>query len=188
MRGPDLPPDAERFLAEVRRGLGTLDTPARDDVIAELRSHLLGRVTQGRDPLDGFEDAAELAAGFVAEHALHSALAAGTPWGYARAILGSARDSLLLLCALVPLVLTQIVAFFVVLTAALKLFAPAEFGLWVGPRSFYVGRASADAIEVLGLWGFPILLAVGVVLFWGSSRALRALARSRLTALRHHRT
>jgi len=187
MHVSDLPPDAERFLTDVRRGLSALEASARDDVIEELRSHLLERVGQGRPPLDGFEDASSLAASFVAEHALHGALAAATPWGYARAIAGSTRDSLLLLGALVPLVLAQIVAFLFVLTAGLKVITPGAFGLWTGPGIFYVGRASPGASEVLGPWGFPVLLALGVLLFWGSSRALRHLARSRLTALRQHR-
>jgi uncharacterized membrane protein len=180
--------EAERFLKEVRRGLGPLQTDERDDVIEELRSHLIERAAQGQvDVLAGFEDPSTLAASFVEERALRGALSAGTPWAHARAILGSTGDSLLLLCALVPLVLGQLVAALVVLTATLKLFAPSEFGVWVGPGAFYVGRATPLAHEVLGLWGFPVLLAVGVLLFWMSSRGLRALARSRLTATRAHR-
>jgi hypothetical protein len=135
----------------------------------------------------GFEDPSTLAASFVEERGLRGALSAGTPWAHAHAILGSTRDSLLLLFALVPLVLGQIVALLVVLTATLKLFSPSEFGLWVGPATFYVGRATPTAHEVLGLWGFPVLLTVGVLLFWTSSRGLRALARSRLAATRTRR-
>lgn len=184
-RQPQLPADAERYLRDVRRGLGALDAHERDDVIAELRSHLLERAAQGKTALiEGFEEPSQLAASFVAEHALSSALAEGTPWSSARAILGSARDSVVLLGVLAALVLVQIVAFFVVLTATLKPFAPNEFGLWVGPHTFYVGRSSPGATEVLGFWGIPLLLLVGVTLFWSSNRALRALARSRLAATR----
>lgn len=180
-----LPPEAERFLKEVRRGLGSLDAQERDDVIEELRSHLCDRVAQGKaDPLQGFEDPAQLAASFVSERALRGALSQGTPWVVARAILVSARDSLTLLFALVPLVLVQVVAFFLVLTAVLKPFSPAEFGLWVGNGNFYVGRSTPSAHEVLGLWGIPILLLAGVLLFWASSRGLRALAISRLASHR----
>ncbi len=182
---PPLPPEAERFLKEVRRGLGSLDADERDDVIEELRSHLCDRMAQGKsDLLDGFEDPATLAASFVSERALRGALSEGTPWVVARAILMSARDSLALLLTLVPLVLLQIIAFFVVLTAVLKPFSPSEFGLWVGNGNFYVGRSSPSAHEVLGFWGVPILLFTGVLLFWASNRGLRALARSRLASHR----
>ena len=188
MTTPELPADAERFLKEVRRGLGALDQAQRDDVVDELRSHLRERVQQGKQNLlEGFEDPSLLAATFVSEHALSSALAVGTPWAHARAIAGSTRDSLLLLSALVSLVLVQIVAFFVVLTAGLKLFAPGDYGLWVGPDSVFVGRSTDNTTEVLGAWGSPVLLVVGVLLFWSSARGLRALARSRLAATKLRR-
>lgn len=177
-----LPPEAEKFLKEVRRAM---DSEERDDVIDELRSHLCDRVAQGRsDPLEGFEDPAELAAGFVSERALRGALSQGTPWSMARAILVSAKNSLTLLFALGALVLVQVVAFCFVLTAVLKPFSPSELGLWVGNGNFYVGRSTPAAHEVLGLWGIPILLFVGVLLFWASTRGLRALARSRLASHR----
>ena len=101
--------------------------------------------------LEGFEDPSLLAATFVSEHALSSAIAVGTPWAHARAIAGSTRDSLLLLSALVSLVLVQIVAFFVVLTAGLKLFAPGDYGLWVGPDAGDRFRGGADACRILQL-------------------------------------
>ena len=183
-----LPETAEHYLRDVRRGLGTLDARERDDVIAELRSHLLERKGQGKnDLLEGFEDAASLARDFVSERALEGALSRGTPWAFVRAILVSAGESLVTLAALVPLVLLQIVAFFSLLTAALKPFSPGDFGLWVGEGQLYVGRRSPTVHEVLGWWGMPVLVVFGVVLFWASSRGLRALARSRLAAhrLRH---
>ena len=185
---PVLPAETERFLAEVRRGLGSIDAAERDDVIAELRSHFAERMAQGKaNLLEGFEDPATLAASFVSERALRGALSQGTPWAFSRAILISARDSLALLFALVPLVLAQLVAFFFVLTAALKPFAPGDFGLWVGNGNFYVGHGSPSVHEVLGWWGVPVLLAAGVILFWLSNRGLRALARWRLASHRSTR-
>lgn len=180
-----LPGDAERFLKEVRRGLGALDAAERDDVVEELRSHMLERLAQGKpDVLDGFEEPATLAASFVSERALRGALASGTPWSVSRALLISARDSIAVLFALVALVLVQLVAFFLILTAALKPFAPKDFGLWTGNGNFYVGRGTPSATEVLGWWGIPVLLSVGVLLIWLSNRGLRALARWRLSTRR----
>ncbi len=180
-----LPEHAEQFLKELRRGLGAMAPDEREDVVQELRSHLLERQAQGRtDLLAGFESAQDLAASFVAENALRGALAVGTPWAFGRALLVAARDSLLALFLLFPLLLTQIVAFFCVLTAVLKAFSPADFGLWMGNGSFYVGRRSELAHEVLGNWGVPVLLLAGLLLFWGSNRALRALASWRLRSYR----
>jgi Protein of unknown function (DUF1700) len=183
-----LPADVERFLKEVRRGLGSMDAAERDDVIEELRSHFIERQTQGKaNLLDGFEDPQTMAASFVGERALRGALSQGTPWAFLRALVISARNSLLAFFVLIPLVLAQVIAFFCVLTAALKPFAPAEFGLWVGHGNFYVGRGTPSGHEVLGWWGVPILLVIGVVLFWVSNRALRAVARRRLQSHRSER-
>lgn len=177
----ELPADAERFLDEVRRGLGPLDEDERTDVIAELRSHFVERKAQGKaDLLAGFEDPATLAASFVSERALRGALSQGTPWAFVRALITSAGSSLALLFGLAPLLLAQVVALFCILTAALKPFSPSDFGLWVGNGNFYVGRRTPEAHEILGWWGIPVLVVAGVLLFWGSSRLLRSLVRSRL--------
>jgi hypothetical protein len=100
----------------------------------------------------------------------------------------AARDSLLALLVAFPLLLAQLVAFFCVLTAALKAFSPSEFGLWIGNGSFYVGRRSELAHEVLGSWGIPVLLLAGLLIFWGSTRALRALVTWRLGSYRSLRS
>jgi len=178
-----LPPAAEEFLKKVRKGLGTLGQAERDEIISELRSHLLDRQAQGKeDLLAGFEAPDVLASDFVAEYALRGALAQGTSWALGRALLIAARDSLLALFLLLPLVLVQITALCLLVVAALKPFMPQEVGLWVGPDNFYVGVNNDNPAvhEVLGWWGIPILAAGSVLLFWISTRAMRALVRWRL--------
>lgn len=180
-----LPTEADAFLEGLRRGLVAMPKEERDDVVEEIRSHLLERQAQGKENLlEGFDSAEALAADFVAERSLRGALSLGTPWAFARALAISARDSFATLLLLVGLVLGQVVAFFCLLTAVMKLFSPADFGLWAGNGSFYIGRRTESVQELLGLWGFPLLLALGVLLFWGSNRGLRALARWRLRSYR----
>jgi hypothetical protein len=103
-----------------------------------------------------------------------------------RALLMAARDSLLGLGVLLPLVLLQLGAVLIVAVGLLKPFVPFELGLWVGGGNFYVGPGSRDpqVREVLGWWGVPVLAASGVLLFWITSRAMRALVRWRLRVAR----
>lgn len=180
-----LPPPAEEFLQRVRRGLGSLDPSERDDLVDELRAHLLDRQVQGStDLLVGFGPPEELAASYLTEQSLRGALARGTSWALGRALWVAARDSTLLLFGLLPLVVIQLAAFSSVVTALLKPFVPFEMGLWVGAGNFYVGARNGNPAihEVLGWWGVPVLAISGLILFWASNRAMRALVRWRLHA------
>lgn len=175
-----LPAPAEDFLKRVRQGLATLSQSERDEIIIELRVHLLDRQANGSaDVLAGFEPPEALASNFVTEYALRGALAQGTSLAMGRALLIAARDSVLGLVVLLPLVLVQLCAFFVLVTALLKPFMPSEMGLWVGGESFYVGINNGNPAirEVLGWWGVPVLAVSGVILFWISNGAMRALVR-----------
>ncbi len=176
------------FLRKVRQGLASLPTAEQEEIVAELRSHLLERQSQGNaDPLAGFETPERLAADFVSEYSLRGALAQGTSWALGKALFVAARDSVLGLLVLIPLVLLQISALLVLLTAALKPFMPGKMGLWVGNGNFYVGvdRQLAGVHEVLGWWGIPVFSVAGVLLFWVSNRAMLALVRWRLRSARH---
>ena len=183
-----LPEYAEKFLRQLRQGLGSLGAQEREEIIAELRAHLLDRQAQGKtDLLSGFETAEDLAATFVSENALRGALAQGTSWALARALLISARDSIATFLLFLPLVLLQLCAFGFVFFAALKPFMPKQIGLWVGDGNFYVGGNSGNnpaVHEVLGWWGVPVLAISGIFLFSVSNRAMRALAKRRLRPAR----
>ncbi len=182
-----LPTPAEEFLLRVHRGLGALGPAERDDIVAELRAHLLDRQAEGNaDLLTGFGAPESLAASYLTEHSLRGALARGTSWALGRALWIAARDSTVSLFGLLPLVVMQLAAVAAIVTAALKPFMPLELGLWVGGGSFYVGPRSANPAihEVLGAWGVPVLACSGVILFWASNRAMRALVRWRLHGAR----
>jgi hypothetical protein len=182
-----LPTDAERYLRELGLGLASLPADDRQEIVAELRAHLEERAARGGDPLQGFEPAEELAGGFLSERALRGALARGGAVALGRALLVAGRGSLVFLLGFFPLVLAQLTGVVFVLTAASKPFLRDRVGLWVGPSDFHVGVNAANdpaLREVLGWWSIPVLTAVGAVLFWGATRAMRTLARRRLAAFR----
>lgn len=183
MTATPLPPQAEAWLRKIRQGLSTLGAPERDEIVNELRAHLLDRQAEGkRDVLEGFEPPEDLAASFLEESALRGALAEGSSWALGRALLIAARDSLLGLVVLLPLVLMQAAGLLFCLLSLLKLFMPARIGLWVGGGNFYLGIDNGNPAlhEVLGWWVTPVLNALGLLLFWSSNRAMRGLVRWRL--------
>jgi uncharacterized membrane protein len=179
-----LPKQADDYLKQVRQGLASLGQDEREEIVAELRSHLLDRQAQGKtDLLDGFDTAERFAAAFVTESALRSALAQGTSWALGRALLMAARDSALLLFGLLPLLLAQLIAVGFMVCAALKPFFQDQLGLWVGPHAFFIGTTTGTATDihqVTGWWVFPAVAVAGVILFWLSTRLMMSLVRWRL--------
>ena len=176
------------FLRKVRQGLASLPVAEREDILAELRSHLLERHERGSDdPLGGFESPEKFAAEFVAEYALRGALAQGTSWALGRALFVAGRDSVQALLALLPLLLLQLMALTLLLAAALKPFLWDQVGLWVGGGKFFVGISDDHVTmhEVLGWWGLPLFALAGVLLFWSSNRAMMTLVRRTLRSFRH---
>ena len=173
------------FLRKVRQGLASLPTAEREEIVAELRADLLERQARGdADPLRGFGSPEKLAAEFVGEYTLRGALAQGTSWALGRALCVAGRDSGRALLALLPLLLLQLTALSLLLSAALKPFLRDHVGLWMGGGVFFIGVSAERGAthEVLGWWSLPIFALAGGLLFWWSNRAMMALVRWRLRA------
>lgn len=188
-----LPKNAEAFLRDVGLALSPLPAEEREDLLAELRSHLLDRASQGRDDaVAEFGPAEQYASAFLAERALSGALASGTSWSLGRALLVGARDLLRVLLLLVPLGLLHVIGLALLAVGALKPFFPANVGVFVpnGGRLWAIGYVSGDlsgSREVLGWWALPVFLVSGALLLWAANRGLRAAARSRLERARMRR-
>jgi uncharacterized membrane protein len=173
----------DAFLEKVRKGLAMLAPQDQDDIIAELRSHLRERESQGvADPLAGFGLPENLASEFVTEYKLRGALATGSSWSMVRALSLSARDNLYLLFGLILLLIVEVGAVLVMLAAILHLMPPSQVGLWTGPGNFYVGTGPGRSgmQQVTGWWVTPSLLLLGGAMFWIAHRAVRKLVRWRL--------
>src|ERR1700682_6059050 len=103
-----LPSATEESLRQLRQGLSGLSQVERDEILAEIRSHLRDRQGSGKPLLEGFEDPPTYASRFVAETALRGALATGTSLGLGRAVLTGARAGLVMLLLVVPLIVVQL--------------------------------------------------------------------------------
>lgn len=185
-----LPAEAERFLRHLDGALSAMPAAEREDVVAEIRSHLEDRAARGDvDLLGPFGRPEAYAATFLQERALVGALARGTSWELGRALLAGARRFGWWYVVLVLAVLHLYGAVFVVL-AVLKPLFPGNVGAFVGTERFSIGAhfgpesAFAGTREVLGWWSVPIFFVVGVLLLWSANWTLRRLARWRLARLR----
>jgi len=180
----NLPKPAVDYLRHLRQALSVLPDAERQDVLAELESHLAARHERGdADLLAGFPAPDEYAAELVSARALNVALARGSSFELGRSLLGGRLGTLASHVCVAPLLGAQLVGFVFLVLAALKPFFPASIGLFTRGNAFSaLGAVSVEPgmVEVLGWWTIPLFLAVSVVLLWGSTRALRALARRRL--------
>jgi uncharacterized membrane protein len=189
----ELPKHAEEFLRRLRAGLAGLAREEQNDIVAEIRSHLLERHAAGRaELLDGFESAEAYAARFLAEHELASAVARGTSVALGRALLVGARDTLGVLLLVVPLLVLDLIALAFVVVGALKVLLPDHVGLFLDVSGRFKGlgllRGPFDGLhEVLGWWAVPLFIVPGIVVVWTCNRGLRALARWRLRVTREAR-
>ena len=185
-----LPSEAEEFLRQLRLGLATLPQEERDDIIAEVRSHLRDRHAKGKSPLlAGFEDAQTYASRFVSEMALRGALARGTSVELGKALLTGAATGIAMLLTVVPLVIVQLLGGALVIAGALKPFMPSRVGLFVDMEGKFValGACGGDVgilRELLGFWAMPLFIIGGICFLWLGNRALRFLANRRLISVR----
>ncbi len=182
-------PDIQQYLRRLRAGLGSLPADERDEIVAELRSHIEERVAQGqRSVLDDLGSPEDYATSFVAEHALSGALARGTSFALGRALLTGLRESFFGMLV-VPLLALQLAAATLVVVGALKPILPSRIGVFLDALDHVhaIGLLVGDLgglHEVLGGWAILAFIGPGVLLLWAGNRALRALARARLILAR----
>lgn len=179
-----LPNDIQDYLRRLRQCLRDLPADQRDDILLELTSHFQEATADGRaEPLRDFGPPEAYAAQFLSETALRGALARGTSLAMGQALLVGARDSLIVLLAVVPLALLHLVGAFFAICGALKPFLSAHVGVFVnaaGGRSIGILDDTSGMRDVLGLWTIPVFVIGGILILWLSNRALLWLVRRRL--------
>ena len=182
----ELPREAEAFLRDLKRHLSPLPDAERRDIVAEIRSHLEDRAAQGAgELLAPFGTPEAYAGAFLEQRALSSALARGSSWAIGRALLGGARR-VGWWYAVIALGLVQLLGAVFLVLSALKIVLPGMVGLFIGPRTFFLGMRlpAPGATEVLGWWAIPLFFVLGVAALWSGRWMLRLLAGWRLSRIR----
>jgi uncharacterized membrane protein len=188
----------EAFLAEVRRGLAGLSAEETQEVLRELRSHVLDRVGEDASAdaisaaLSALGDARELARLNLACRLAARGAERQNPWALLRLTARVARVSLGGLAALVLSLFGYLFAVAWILVALAKPIVPRHVGLWIpadpmSAFSFVLGVTSREAhgTELLGWWIIPVGLILGAaaarLTFRYSRWSLRRLARPVIT-------
>lgn len=180
--------DVQDYLRRLGQCLNALPADQRDDILAELGSHFEEARASGRtDVLRGFDAPEDYAGQFLAETELRGALARGTSLALGRSLLVGARNTLVVLFAVVPLGFLHVLGVIFVGLGVLKPFFPAQIGAFSDAKGgfaigFFSGTESMH--EHLGFSAVPLFCIGGILVFWLANRALRWLAHRRLASLR----
>lgn len=177
------------FLSRVHRGLSALPTDIREDLVAELRSHLEERGEKGKLDLVGeFGLPEAYAARLMAEHDLSDAVTRRRSVSLVVALLGTARTTALALFVVLPLATVEIISLVLVGLGVAKPFYGEHIGLFQGAHdhSGALGWVSdlGSLHEVLGYAAIPIFIFGGLLLLWIGNRLLLRVARRELLRMR----
>jgi uncharacterized membrane protein len=170
----------DQALATVKRGLNGLSAAETNDIIEELRSHIVDRAREAGEltpqtvsqAIDGLGDLRELAGAYAAERITSQVERRRSPlW-----MLGAAARLATLSVGGFVLFLVSFTGYGTgisfVLTALLKPFFPDRTGLWVSGSgstfSMHLGFDTRPVVghELLGWWVIPVCLAAGGVILW----------------------
>jgi hypothetical protein len=189
IRVADAPRDEiDNFLRRVKSGLADLPSDIREDLVAELRSHLEERAEQGKLNLAGeFGSPEDYATRLMAEHNLAHAVNKGTPVSLIVTLLNTVRATALTVFVILPLAMIEIIALGLVVMGIAKPFYPDHIGLFRGADGHGALGWVSDAgsmHEVTGYAGIPAFIFGGLVLFWIGNRLLLRIARRELARMR----
>jgi hypothetical protein len=178
----------ESYLARLSSALAAVGPEERDEIVREIRAHILDSVSGATDPAGAVDRVlrllgapAELADRYTTERLLTRAGRSFSPWLLLRtswrwAKLGIAGT------------ITFFVAFIgygmaLALTVAvfLKPFMPSRLGMWLGPKTLNVGVPDhPEAMrELLGHWFVPVIAVAAFAFAVGTTQALRWLISRR---------
>lgn len=169
MNRVNVDPSIDQYLGRVRASLRGLSPAKADEILLELRSHLLERSASGgaREAIASLGEPETLARQYREDDTLARAECARSPIVLLQSLIllrrGSAMGWLVLfLCA-------TGYAWAIALAAAAveKILSPRDVGLWIGPgfpRLTVDGATPQGFHEVLGWWMVPFGLAMCVLL------------------------
>jgi uncharacterized membrane protein len=177
------------YLNRVSTGLKGIEESQRQEIVAEIRSHLADRVQQLVDQgsprpveaaLAAMGDPDTLALQFTREVRQQQSSRSFAPWVLLRA---AARIALTGINGTVVFLIGVFgygVGFTFTLAAFLKTIMPSKVGLWVGPNVFVWGMPGSrqGAYELAGQYFIPVSLVLAFLFASVTTLALRWLMRS----------
>jgi hypothetical protein len=189
----------EAYLRQIRHGLRGLPDPEAQEIVAELRSHVIdraggGTVTQAAvdEGLAGLGPARDLAGLYLAERMAERVEINRSPWLILKTVWRLAGLSLRALFTFMVSLVGYGLGIGLVITAVLKPFMPDNDGLWFKRThdGFTMSLSvTTDPVgqELLGWWIIPLGLILGPAVLWLTWRfglaGVRKLGRARAEIL-----
>jgi uncharacterized membrane protein len=177
----------ETYLSRLATALAAMAPPERDEIVREIRAHILDSVSGTTNSVGAVERVLrllgapkELADRYTTERLLTRAGHSFSPWLLLRTSWRWAK-----------LGITGTITFFVALigygtalalTVALlaKPFMPSRMGMWLGPGGLNIGASDHPGMhELLGQWFVPVIAVAAFAIAVGTTQALRWLIRKR---------
>jgi uncharacterized membrane protein len=179
------PPKLIEYARRLRWALGALPEADRDDIVAEMRSHVLDRVDAGTtldEALAALGPQDEYARAFLENYEVASALSSRRTPDLLHALVRGATRSSRAIVASVAIVTVWVLPLVLAYTAVLKVGDPSRVGLWSGDNFFFIGVTNdpSNGSELLGPWITPLALVCSVAA-WLVTRSIAVWALRRLS-------
>jgi hypothetical protein len=176
------------YLSQVSTGLADISEFERQEILAEIRSHLSERVQQftaqgflqpAEAAIAVMGDPDELALQFTRTASQKKASRSFVPWVLLKAAARLAFTGIKGLLAFLLGLLGYASALGFTLAAALKPIVPSKVGFWIGPHLFVWGMPgeTMHSHELAGQYFIPVSVAFAFLLASGTTLALRWLTR-----------
>jgi len=175
------------YLSRLERALAGVAPLERNEIVREIRAHILDSVSGSADP-QGATDRVlrllgvpeELANRYAAESLFTRARYSFSPWILVHTSWRWAKLGMKGMAVFFLAILGYSTALALTVSIFLKPFMPSEIGLWLGPWSLHVGTpGTMGGRELLGQWFVPVIAACAFGAAIGTTHALRWLIRRR---------
>jgi len=162
-----LPQTARKFLRSLSWGLAVLSPQDREEVLDEMRAHLIEVAAAGQDmdeAIAGFGPPELYARAIVENYDLTRAVGGARVWPAARVLAARMTRSILAAAIAVMIAIPGLFVLVSLFLAFVKLALPNQVGLWMGQDVFVLGMVDTPyetTHEMLGLWFIPLIIAFG---------------------------
>lgn len=176
-----------RYLSDLEKALRGITPSEKQEVIREIRAHILDSISDAADPEGALDrvlrllgEPKELADRYSTESLLTRASRSFSPWLLLRTSWRWAKMGLKGTLAFFLAFFGYAVALAFTVSVILKPFMPSRVGLWLTHDSLSVGTTNVSgAHELLGEWFVPVMAASAFAIAVGTTHALRWLFSKR---------
>lgn len=171
----------ELYIARLRKSLAGFSVGQREDIVEEIRAHIVDRVAESgltvEETIARLGPAEELGKDYLSGALVRRARYSFSPWTILRATFRWAMTGIHGLSVFLLALLGYSAGTAFIVTALVKPLVPEQIGVWIGPDVFVIGFRpdSPDAHELLGPWFTQIALAVGILFFMVTTMVVRRL-------------